>query len=121
MSRRKKPRLPPVRHTRKPLPALCDYGSTALEKKLLLYMHGKAIHKFELRYPDRTLYSEEDLPALLGDYTFIPSYEMAIRIFLFQYKQDQVKVLRHLSTITKQGAIPEKKKRKSRANKRRLK
>lgn len=78
-------------HGRVSLPSLCKQGVTALEKKLILYYVRRGEFPFELRIPDSTLWSDEDVPAIEHPFEFIPLWEVGQRLFMFKTKTDRDK------------------------------
>ena len=91
------------------LPKICKLGQSALEKKLLLYYDSKAQYRFELRYPDSTLYRLNHLPTLDHPVEFIPMWEIGKRVFMFKTASDRNKVKDFLD-----GHVVSRKKRSSR-------
>ena len=101
--------------TRRKLPDLCRFGKTMLERKLLLYMASKRVMPYEARFRDSSNYQEEDLPELMGEYEFVPFFEIGFRIFLFQFRKDRDAAVAHFESMK-----PKKRERKKRERKKRV-
>lgn len=101
------------------LPAIARHGQSLLERKLLSYMAWRKDYPFEVRYKDSTLYGPEDLPELLGLFEFVPLFEVSERVFMFQYKQDRDKAVKHLSTLGDKHVRQKTKRRNRRPNQKR--
>lgn len=80
------------------LPALCRFGQTPLEKKLLLYYEVRKHLKYEYRVRHSAGYDPTTLPPLLGDWEFVPMFEIGHSVFLFQHKQDRERAIEHFET-----------------------
>lgn len=81
-----------------PLPPLCRLGQTALEKKMILYFVAKQRLPYEHRVKDKLNYDPTTMPPLMGEWEFVPMFEIGYRVFLFQYKQDREKAIEHFET-----------------------
>jgi len=80
------------------LPPICRLGQTMLEKKLLLYFERRKSLPFEWRVKHSTGYDPTTIPALMGDWEFVPIFEIGQSVSLFQYKQDREKAIEHFET-----------------------
>lgn len=80
------------------LPPICRLGQTMLEKKLLLYFERRKSLPFEWRVKHSTGYDVSTMPPLLGDWEFVPMFEVGWSVFLFQYKPDRSKAIEHFET-----------------------
>lgn len=84
-----------------PLPPICRFGKTALEKKLLLYLDAKAKYPAELRLPYSSGFGRSDIPPLEHPFEFVPMYEIETRVFMFKTKLDRDRARKALSGIDK--------------------
>lgn len=77
------------------LPPICRLGQSMLEKKLLLYFERRKTLTYEWRIKYSSGYDPTTLPPLMGDWEFVPMFEIGHSVFLFQYKQDREKAIDH--------------------------
>jgi hypothetical protein len=89
------------------LPSICRFGQTGLERKLLLYYDAKKRLTFEFRARDSTGYDPTLMCPLVGEFEFVPLYEIGARVFLFEYRQDRDAAQAHYES---QAAQPRKRK-----------
>ena len=89
------------------------------DNKLEAYFRWKWMFPHELRYPDSTLIGENHLPTLLGDYQFIPMFELGQRVFLFETKVDKRRAEAALDDVVASGVALKLKKRKKKRRKKR--
>jgi hypothetical protein len=96
------------------LPSICSSAKTGLEKKLLMYFSYRQDYRFELRYPDSTLYNESDLPETKSEVQFVPMPEIGKRVFMFKLRSDKKLVKDSLDGIDKTKNRPKRHNRRSR-------
>lgn len=105
-----------------PLPSICRFGQTALEKKLLLYFECRLTMTFEFRTRHSDGYDPTTLPPLMGAWEFVPMFEIGHSVFLFQYKQDRQTAIDHFANyqpdVSKKRERRARRKRKPRASRR---
>lgn len=83
------------------LPPLCRHGKSALERKLLYYMHFKAEFPIEWRVLHSTGFNRDDIPKLEHPFEFVPLSELGYRIFMFKTKLDRDRARKALDGTVK--------------------
>lgn len=108
--------------SREPLPKLSRFGQSGLERKLLAYFVWRQKCRFEWRTPVSLNFDPTLMPPLIGNFEFLPLFEIGMRVFMFENKVDRQKAVDfyysvHKPTAKKRRTKRERKPRKPRTRK----
>lgn len=102
--------------SREPLPKLARFGQSGLERKLLSYMAWRPKYRFEWRISDSLNFDPTLMPQLIGDFEFLPLFEIGMRVFMFENKIDRKKAVDFYYSVQKTSR-PKKTRRTRRVRK----
>lgn len=102
--------------SREPLPKLARFGQSGLERKLLSYVAWRPKYRFEWRVSDSFNFDPTIMPPLIGDFEFLPMFEIGMRLFMFENKIDRQKAVDFYYSVQKAPRV-KKTRRTKRARK----